>query len=1004
MLVAPKALPRPRAFWRQAMFDTPGPRLFALSPGVDFPAGLVSGVIERMAGQPPEAMAQVEIFLNTARMRRRVTDLFVQSGARLLPRLRLLTEIADRPGLALPAAVPALRRRLELAQLISALLDAQPDLAPRHALYDLADSLAKLMAEMHVEGLHPDTLSGLDVSDHAAHWARTQAFLRIVSQFFDPSVAPEAEARLAMATDQLDAAWQAAPPAHPILIAGSTGSRGTTLRLMELVARLPQGAIVLPGFDFDTPAAVWDQMDDALTAEDHPQFRFRRLTDRLGLHPTDIAPWRDTPPPAPARNALVSLALRPAPVTDQWLSDGPKLPDLLPATAGLSLIEAPSTRAEALTIALVLRKAAESGQTAALISPDRNLTRQVTAALDRWAILPDDSAGRPLNLSPPGRYLRQIARLLGQKITADQLLALLKHPLTASGGDRGTHLRLTRDLELSIRRNGPAFPTGADLRLWANTRDDPAAGPWAGMIGAVIDALEPTRTAPLADLVAHHRKLAEDLARGTGPDGSGELWLKEAGQSAAETFRSLQDEAGHAGQFHPAEYADLFDAIFAAGEVRQTVQAHPRIMIWGTLEARVQGADLVILGGLNDGVWPKSPDPDPWLNRKMRKDAGLLLPERQIGLSAHDFQQAIAAPRVILTRSTRDAEAQTVPSRWLNRLGNLMAGLPTRNGPQAWSEMRARGAVWVDLATSIDRPSADTLANPRFQPAARPAPQPPLAARPDRLSLTEISRLIRDPYAIYARHTLRLRPLDPLRAAPDARDRGSALHEILERFVRSRPAEETRDAARARLLQTAAEVLAETTPFPAARMLWLARLERAAQHFLTQDSKHGGAAVMLETPGSLRVDPPGFTLHGKPDRIDALPDGRLHMIDYKTGTPPTKKMQDTYEKQLRLTAVMVERGGFEALGPREVASFVYIGLGANAKDQETARAEIDLDKEWDRFLRLVSLYARRTTGYTARRAVFADRIEGDYDHLARYGEWQMTDRAELARVGEDDPA
>ena len=1014
MSAAPKALIKPRRFWRPIMFETApfettGPRLFALPPGADFPAGLVAGVLDRMAGQPPEAMAQVEIFLNTARMRRRVTDLFVQSGARLLPRLRLLTDIADRPGLALPAAVPALRRRLELAQLISALLDAQPDLAPRHALYDLADSLAKLMAELHVEGLHPDTLCALDVSDHAAHWARTQAFLRIVSQFFDQSVAPEAEARLAMATEQLAAAWQADAPTHPIVIAGSTGSRGTTLRLMELVAHLPQGALLLPGFDFDMPAAVWDQMDDALTAEDHPQYRFRRLTDRLGLHPRVIQPWRDQPPPAPARNALVSLALRPAPVTDQWLNDGPRLPDLLDATKDLTLIEAPSTRTEALAIALVLRQAAETGQTAALISPDRNLTRQVTAALDRWAILPDDSAGRPLNLSPPGRYLRQIARLLGQKITADQLLALLKHPLTASGGDRGTHLRLTRDLELSIRRNGPAFPTGADLALWAATRNDPAAGPWAAMVGTVIDALEPTRTAPLADLVAHHRRLAEDLARGTcadgsGADGSGELWLKEEGQSAAAAFQALQDEAGHGGQFHPAEYAVLFDAIFAAGEVRKTVQAHPRIMIWGTLEARVQGADLVILGGLNDGVWPKSPDPDPWLNRKMRKDAGLLLPERQIGLSAHDFQQAIAAPRVVLTRSTRDAEAQTVPSRWLNRLGNLMAGLPDRNGPTAWAEMRARGAAWVALATTIDRPSAETLANPRFQPAKRPAPQPPRAARPDRLSLTEIARLIRDPYAIYARHTLRLRPLDPLRAAPDARDRGSALHEILERFVRHRPADEPRDAARARLLQTAAEVLAETTPFPAARLLWQARLERAAEHFLTQDAKHGGSAVMLETPGSLRSDPPGFTLHGKPDRIDALPDGRVHLIDYKTGTPPTAKQQETYEKQLRLTAAMVERGGFEGLGPREVASFAYIGLGSSEKVEETDRGKIDLDQEWERFLRLITRYAQRATGYTARRAVFADRIEGDYDHLARYGEWQMTDRAAPSRVGEDDAA
>lgn len=984
------------------MFDSPGPHIFGLAPGLDFPAELVNGLIARTAGQPPEALARVEIHVNTARMRRRIIDLFTARGARLLPRLRLLTELADSPGLVLPPAVPPLRRRLELAQLIGALLDRQPELAPRNALYDLADSLADLMAEMHVEGLHPSTLAALDVSNHAAHWSRTQAFLGIVAQVFDQNATPDGEARQAMAVEQLARRWAMNPPHHPVLIAGSTGSRGTTLRLMELVAALPQGALVLPGFDFDMPRQVWDQMDDALTAEDHPQYRFRRLLDRLGQTPADVKAWHSAAQvPSPGRNALVSLALRPAPVTDQWLTEGPLLPDLGLATKDVTLIEAPSTRLEALSIALILREAVDAGTTAALISPDRVLTRQVTAALDRWGILPDDSAGRPLALSPPGRFLRQIARALGGKLTADQLLALLKHPLTASGADRGTHLRLTRDLELSIRRHGPVFPTGADLRRWADSRNDPAALRWADALGTIIDQFEPTPPQPLAIMVTRHRALAEALARGDAPEGSGGLWEKAAGEAAASLFGQLQDESPHGGIFDPAAYCDLFEAIFAKGEVRDTVQPHPQVTIWGTLEARVQGADLVILGGLNDGVWPKVPDPDPWLNRKMRKEAGLLLPERQIGLSAHDFQQAIAAPRVVLSRATRDAEAQTVPSRWLNRLQNLMGGLPDRGGPAALDAMRRRGEYWARLAQALDRP---TQAEPL---APRPAPRPPVAARPDRLSLTEITRLIRDPYAIYARHVLRLRPLDPLRAAPDPRDRGSILHEILERFVRARPADESRDAARGRLLGIAAEVLAEETPFPAARLLWLARLSRATEHFLTQDAKHGGTPVALETPGALQIDlpdlPRGFTLVGKPDRIDVLPDGRLHLIDYKTGSPPTKPQQESFEKQLRLTTAMVERGGFAELGPAEVASFAYIGLGSGDRVVESQRSEIDIDAEWDRFLRLIARYAQRGTGYTARRAVFAERIEGDYDHLARYGEWQMTDRAVAQDVGDDTP-
>lgn len=975
---------------------------FALPPGADFPAHLVAGLTERMADQPPEAMARVTVYLNTARMRRRVTDLFTETGARFLPRLRLVTDLAQDPGLALPAAIPPLRLRLELAKLIAGLLDAQPELAPRAALFDLADSLATLIDEMQGEGVSPQAIAALDVSNHSKHWERTQTFLSIIAPLFTDTLNAEARQRLAVA--RLTDRWAVAPPQGPILVAGSTASRGTTALFMQAVARLPQGALLLPGYDFDTPAAVWSAMDDALTAEDHPQYRFRRLMDLLGIAPNDIQQWRAVNAPDPDRNSLISLSLRPAPVTDQWLVEGPKLPHLPKATQDVTLIEAQSPRTEALAIALILRDAAQNGTKAALISPDRNLTRQVTAALDRWAILPDDSAGRPLALSAPGRFLRHVAGLFGEKLTADRLLTLLKHPLTASSDDRGQHLLFTRHLELKLRRYGPSFPTGADLIVWAQTRKDSGIQDWASFIASALDGLEGIATRPLTDHVSQHRSLAETLARGTALSGTGGLWDKEAGIAALALMDDLASEAPHGGSFSAPAYRDLFGALVNKGEVRESVQGHPNIMIWGTLEARVQGAELVILGGLNDSIWPKLPEPDPWLNRSMRKNAALLLPERQIGLSAHDYQQAIAAPRVVLTRATRNAESETVPSRWINRLVNLMEGLPTLDGPAALDQMRARGAKWLAMAHALERPTAAMLADPRLMPARRPAPRPPVSARPDRLSLTNIARLIRDPYAIYARHILKLYPLDPLHAAPDPRDRGMVVHEVLERFVKTRPKVETRAEARRRLLDIAVTVLAEQTPFPAARTLWLARLDRAADHFLTQDTRHGGTPLIVETVGSVPLSPLPFTLYGTPDRIDRLPDGRLQMIDYKTGSPPTEAQQRAYEKQLLLAAAMAERGGFANLGPSDVAKISYIGLGAGEKAVETDMTPDLLRQEWEKLITLIGRYLTRTTGYTARRAVFEDRYPGDYDHLARYGEWQMSDRAQPETVGPEDDA
>ena len=974
--------------------------IFALPPGCDFPAEVVRGLTQRLADQPPEAMARVTLYLNTARMLRRVETLFAASEPRFLPKLRLVTDLVADPLLALPQPIPPLRRRLQLAELIAKLLDSQPDLAPRSALYDLADSLALLMDEIQGEGVQPEAIATLDVSNHSKHWERTQAFLRIIAPVFAETLDKEALQRQAVL--RLSHRWSVAPPMDPIIIAGSTGSRGTTALLMQAVAKLPQGALIWPGYDFSTPPAVWQAMEDALTAEDHPQYRFRHLMDLLDIPAHAVHPWTSASPPNANRNSLISLSLRPAPVTDQWLIEGPNLPDLQVATAEIALVQAPTQRIEALAIAMILREAAQNGTKAALISPDRNLTRQVTAALDRWALLPDDSAGRPLALSAPGRFLRHIAGLFGERLTADRLLTVLKHPLTASGDARGNHLRHTRDLELKLRRKGPAFPQAADLLAWAAAQKDPEAVTWASFFAPALTNLDIVQEAPLSEHVSRHRLLAESIARGLDPEGSGGLWAKEAGAEALKLMETLAAEAPHGGSFTAAAYRDLFESLVHQGEVREATQAHPNIMIWGTLEARVQGAELLILGGLNDGIWPSLPAADPWLNRKMRKDAALLLPERQIGLSAHDYQQAIAAPQVVLTRALRNAEAETVPSRWLNRLTNLMQGLPQRNGPQALQDMLKRGDDWLALTTALEDPPKALLCDPRLQPAKRPAPQPPVTARPDRLSLTRIETLIRDPFAIYAQYILGLRPLDPLHQSPNARDRGIIVHEVLERFVKLRPETETKPQARARLLQIAQQVLAEETPFPSARTLWLAKLERAADHFLTQDSKLGGTALAVETQGALQLGELPFTLFGTPDRIDRLPDGKLHLIDYKTGTPPSADKQKQFAKQLLLAAVMADKGGFADLGPSEVDQISYIGLNAAKSVEDTPITEQIIDEHWEKLIALISRYLRRSTGYSARRALFESRFAGSYDHLSRYGEWQMSDRAEPQPVGPED--
>lgn len=979
------------------MFEKTGqPRLFGLPAGVDFPGEVAAGLVARLARHPPEVRARVTVYLNSSRMRERVQAALMSHGAGLLPRLRVLTDVGADPAFDMPPAVPEVRRRLEMSAPVSRLLALEKRLQPGTTVYDLADSLARLSDEMQDEGVAPGAFEATGIADnHAAHWEASLRFLRIITPWLGTGTLPDGATRQRRAVEAMVDGWCKDPPRDPVIVAGSTGSRGTTLLLLKAVAQLPQGAVILPGFDFDMPDFAWNSLlSGPVPAEDHPQYRHANVMAELGLGPGGVRRWTDRPQHDPARGRLVSLALRPAPVTDQWLTEGTSLGSLEPATRNMTLIEAADPRTEAQAIAAVLRKAAEDGRRAALVSPDQALVRRVTAALDRWRIVPDSSSGEPLPLTAPGRFLGQIAALFGRQLTIESLLALLKHPITATGADlRGPHLLLTRELELHLRRHGPPFPGGSDLQRWAAGRRNREADPWVGWLAPLIGSIPDGSDRPILAWIDTFLDLAGRIA--AGPGGSVEasgLWREEAGAAAAGVLKTLKAEAPWGGPVDAAGFSNLLARQLEPERVRQTVAAHPLVVFRGTREARELDADLVILAGLNEGSWPEAPPPDPWLSRQMRLQIGLALPERQIGLSAHDFQQAIAAPEVIISRAVRDDEAETVASRWLDRLTNLVSGLPGGDG--ALAAMRERGRGWVRLAAAAEAP----LPAP---PAPRPAPRPPADARPRELPVTAIRTLIRNPYDIYAKYVLRLHPLDPLFPEADARLRGQALHRIVEDFVRHRPEDETPEAATARLLAVAETVLLDEVAWPSARRLWLARIRRFAGWLVTTEEARSecGAPVVLETGGGVNLTSHPFRLTARPDRIDLLADGTLQIFDYKSGAPPSAAAQKAFEKQLPLEAAMAERGAFAEVGPLPVSAATYIRLGGEGQERSQDRAALDPDGHWAGLERLVGHFLDAAAPFPARRAMFSEKDTSDYDHLARFGEWEASDTPEPEDVG-----
>ncbi|MEM7439861.1 MAG: double-strand break repair protein AddB [Pseudomonadota bacterium] len=989
------------------MFDpTDSARVFAIPLGQDFSASFADGLMSRVQHQPPEVLARTLILTNSARTGAAIKSALSVSGARLLPQIQTLDRVPDLPefGLDLPPAVPSLRRRLTLSQAVGAFLTAEPDVAPQSARFSLAGLLAELMDEMQSEGVSPSQLANVDVAQHSEHWARNLKFLNIIAQHWDARRGVDPLDRLRLAAGMLADRWAQHPPEFPIIIAGSTGSRGATAILMAAVAALPNGAVVLPGWDNAQPADAWDKMAQKGVLQDHPQSMLLQRCQQLSMHPAQLPTWGGGETKTSPRNALISLALRPAPFTDDWLLEGPNiLPSLAEATNDLALVTAPSPKLEADAIALRLRKAVQERQSAVLISPDRTLTRRVSTALRRWGIEPDDSAGRPLHQTPPAIFARLVTSAIGAPLRPDVLAAILKHPMTGSSDRHSPRKLISRRFEVDYLRGGPPEVSFAAVEDWLadqdQRRDYADLQLWFEWIKDCFAGLAALTEGTVAEFVNAHINAANALANPAQPDADNQLWSGSDGVDLALVFRDLEQESDAAGVLSATDYRNLFHTVLSGRQSRTTQVSHPSIAIWGTLEARVAQRDLVILGGLNDDVWPGAQAPDPWLNRSMRNQLGLTCADRQTGLSAHDFQQGFCAPNVMITRAERDGDAPTVASRWIVRLINLLEGLGD-TGQAAVNGMKERGEEWLSYAKALDRPASSVA------PAPRPAPCPPVEARFKELSVTAVEKLIRDPYSIYASHTLGLRKLDPLQSDPDARARGIALHEVVERFNEAYPDDLPADPEAA-FLRVASEALDENVPWPGLRQVWLTRLGRVAGYLMEDEARRraAGRVTAQEVWGERRVELPPVRLFGKADRIDRLHDGRLAIFDYKAGTPPKKEVVKYFQKQLDLEAAIASVGGFAKKNPdgtpnvvtgAPVARLEYVGLSGDGLQAVAKTEGRDLEPGetetiWQEFSALVHSYSDPDQTFPARPRMQKMQYAYDFDHLARKGEWWESD-------------
>ena len=981
--------------------------VFTITGGAGFLHRLARGILERH-GSDPGTLAGLRVLLPNRRACHALGDAFLRElGGRptLLPEISPIGEIDDDEFLGeedpagpaeLPPAISPVHRRLLLAQLVMA---NDPGLRPAHAL-GLADGLARLLNEAQAERLDFSALADLVPEDLAEHWQQTLRFLEIVTEHW-PRVLAErglmdhVDRRNRLAEARVDQ-WRKSPPAGPVIAAGSTGTIPATADLLACVAAMEGGAVVLPGLDRSLDAASVEALGPA-----HPQFGMTRLVrGRLELDIAAIPDWCAGDAGAERRQALIGAALRP-PATAARAA----LPaDAADALAGVRRIACPGLAEEARVIALMMREALEDpDRTAALITPDRGLARRVAAELGRWRIEIDDSGGEPLAATHPGAFLRATAEAVASGAAPVPLLAALKHPLAAAGEEPAAFRRRVRLIERAVLR-GPRPEPGFDglrraIEEPGRIGNDELRAELAALaerLEAMAEPFAAALSAPeaaIGELLDAHVAFAEALAATGRERGARRLWAGPAGEQASLLVSDLRAAAADFPPIAGADWPAVLGAAIDRAAVRRRWGLHPRLNIWGLLEARLQHADLVIMGGLNEGTWPPAPAPDPWMSRPMRADFGLQPPERHIGLTAHDFAQAFGARDVALTRSTRVEGSPTVPARWLARLETLLSS--AEEGKAVLRRWQAEENRWLRLQSALDGGLARD---------ARPAPEPrpPAAARPARLSVTEIETLIRDPYAVYARHVLGLRALDALDAPPGAADRGIVVHAAIERFLEDLAGGRTDDPL-ARLIEIGREAFAPFIDRPGVRAFWWPRFERIAAWIVEKERERAALidASHVELTGEMtvaRATGP-FVLSGRADRIDAFAGGGYAIIDYKTGAvPPKRDVNLGLAPQLPLEAAMIEDGAFAGIpaGPVSELSYWKLSGGDPAGEIRDAGDEPGkLAREALRGLRnLLALYEDPGHPYRARPDPDRAPRGSDYDHLERLQEWSASGEPE----------
>ena len=387
------------------------PRLFSIPPAAPFLSTLVNALLNGelidgfVPGSDALALSNVTIYVPTRRAARALQAEFVariDRNALLLPQILPLGDIeedqfifeqqSDR-ALELDPTIGSLERQLLLTQMIrqwtgalektSQKLFGDEALSVPASLSDaawLANDLATLMDTVSTEEADWDLLEGLVPAEHADWWKLTLGFLKIATKNW-PLILQErgsmdVATRRGLLLHRQAEQYRMHGSSGPVIAAGSTGSIPATASLLGAIARMKNGAVILPGLDRDMSDLVWLELNagkaagtgpllrsshEKAAAPGHPQYGLKKLLNGMGVARNDVHHIGGVDDSsigyARLREEIVALSMEPSKTTDNWPGFRDKFTEQKSATAfsGVSLIEAEGERQEALAIALAMR-------------------------------------------------------------------------------------------------------------------------------------------------------------------------------------------------------------------------------------------------------------------------------------------------------------------------------------------------------------------------------------------------------------------------------------------------------------------------------------------------------------------------------------------------------------------------------------------------------------------------------------------------------------------------